>query len=639
MEYVIGIMVAAFICSIGGALVWYFKQERNAANNYVKGLADISESITGLVANNGAITTDAQKRMVADTFVIDEGEEGEGQKRIKVSGERLIAKSSPSDLLSGIYTSDYRFVPAVLTSLGVLGTFLGISVGLLTFSTAGASVEEITLAATNLLGGMKTAFWTSVLGLLSSIIFTLRLKKSTDKADKALENTKELLGRLTYCPSPSELLMRLGGDSQDDLVKLQLKVAKESAEQQKQLSKTLEKMESSLGSLSSENLGEVMGKAVAKSTQEYLAPAMNSIAEEISELKAIKKDNGEALVRTIFKTMRDEVVEPMSVQMNTVSENVLLTTNAINGLTGSLTETSEKLLKTSEVMTHFQEDTMGKLQGFAQDLSSILGQFQTSVSDTLTQVSSEISSSMSVAKEGMEDQRVAFKQSAEEAAKTFSDQNSQLEHIGIAAKDMMEDASSNLENGLGDIDTKIRSMADTTQQELERFRVEYQGNLENFFDKQANLLEESLGAQREGLSDVVDRFKDVFVEDLQVRLKQYAELSEGEKVLRELKEAVGATEQSTLSQLAEISHNLGGQVQRIEKAYLEGAVKFKELGDEMPKAMKGWFEEAKDTQEKFFRDFDEESAKIFGHLVNVAEVLHQGGSTKVARQKMMTEDV
>lgn len=635
MDYVIGIMVAAFVCSIGGALVWYLRQERNAANSYVKNLADISELITGLVTNNGAITTDAQKRMTTDTFVI---EEGEGQQRIKVRGERLIAKSSPSDLLSGIYTSNYRFVPAVLTSLGVLGTFLGISVGLLTFSTAGASVEEITSAATNLLGGMKTAFWTSVLGLLSSIIFTLRLKRSTDNADKALENTKELLSRLTYCPSASELLMNLGGDNQDELIKLQIKVAKESAEQQKQLGQTLEKMESSLGSLSSEKLGEVMGQAVAKSTQEYLAPAMNSIAEEISELKAIKKDNGEALVRTIFKTMRDEIVEPMSAQMKSVGENVLLTTDAINGLTGSLTETSEKLAKTSEVMTQFQEDTMGKLQGFAQDLSSILGQFQTSVSETLTQVSSEISSSMSVAKEGMEDQRVAFKQSAEEAAKTFSDQNSQLENIGIAAKDMMEDASRNLENGLGDIDSKIRSMADTTQQELERFRVEYQGNLENFFDKQANLLEESLGAQREGLSDVVDRFKDVFVEDLQVRLKQYAELSEGEKLLRELKEAVGATEQSTLSQLAEISRSLGGQVQRIEKAYLEGAVKFKELGDEMPKAMKGWFEEAKDTQEKFFRDFDEESAKIFGHLVNVAEVLHQGGSTKVARQKMMTEE-
>ncbi|MFT6467727.1 MAG: flagellar basal body-associated protein FliL/cold shock CspA family protein [Oleispira sp.] len=635
MDYVIGIMVAAFVCSIGGALVWYLRQERNAANSYVKNLADISELITGLVTNNGAITTDAQKRMTTDTFVI---EEGEGQQRIKVRGERLIAKSSPIDLLSGIYASDYRFVPAVLTSLGVLGTFLGISVGLLTFSTAGASVEEITSAATNLLGGMKTAFWTSVLGLLSSIIFTLRLKRSTDNADKALENTKEILSRLTYCPSASELLMNLGGDNQDELIKLQIKVAKESAEQQKQLGQTLEKMESSLGSLSSEKLGEVMGQAVAKSTQEYLAPAMNSIAEEISELKAIKKDNGEALVRTIFKTMRDEIVEPMSAQMKSVGENVLLTTDAINGLTGSLTETSEKLAKTSEVMTQFQEDTMGKLQGFAQDLSSILGQFQTSVSETLTQVSSEISSSMSVAKEGMEDQRVAFKQSAEEAAKTFSDQNSQLEHIGIAAKDMMEDASRSLENGLGDIDSKIRSMADTTQQELERFRVEYQGNLENFFDKQANLLEESLGAQREGLSDVVDRFKDVFVEDLQVRLKQYAELSEGEKVLRELKEAVGATEQSTLSQLAEISRSLGGQVQRIEKAYLEGAVKFKELGDEMPKAMKGWFEEAKDTQEKFFRDFDEESAKIFGHLVNVAEVLHQGGSTKVARQKMMAEE-
>ncbi len=238
MEYVIGIMVAAFVGSIGGALVWYSKQERNAANKYVKDLADISESVTELVDKNGVIATDAKKRMATDIFVI---EEDEGQQRIKVRGERLIAKSSPSDLLSGMYASDYRFVPAVLTSLGVLGTFLGISVGLLTFSTAGASVEEITSAATNLLGGMKTAFWTSVLGLFSSIVFTLRLKRSTDNADKALENTKELFNRLIYCPSPTELLMSLGGDNQNELIKLQIKVAKESAEQQKQLSHTLEK--------------------------------------------------------------------------------------------------------------------------------------------------------------------------------------------------------------------------------------------------------------------------------------------------------------------------------------------------------------------------------------------------------------
>lgn len=630
-KFILGV-IGIYVCS---ALIWYFKQERASAKRYVENLASIDRSISELVANSGSIVTELHKKIANNIFAI---ENKESQMKIKTRGDKLVTKISSTELFSGIYASDYRFVPALLTSSGVFGTFLGISVGLLEFSTAGASVQEITSAATNLLGGMKIAFWTSVLGLFASIIFTLRLKWSTDKADSALRNTKKLLDDSVYSPSPTELLMCLGGENQDELIKLQIKVAKESAEQQKQLGKTLEKMESSLGSLSSENLGEVMGKAVAKSTQEYLAPAMNSIAEEISELKAIKKDNGEALVRTIFKTMRDEIVEPMSAQMNTVSENVLLTTDAINGLTGSLTETSEKLAKTSEVMTQFQEDTMGKLQGFAQDLSSILGQFQTSVSETLTQVSSEITSSMSVAKEGMEDQRVAFKQSAEEAAKTFSDQNSQLEHIGIVAKDMMEDASRNLENGLGDIDSKIRSMADTTQQELERFRVEYQGNLENFFDKQANLLEESLGAQREGLSDVVDRFKDVFVEDLQVRLKQYAELSEGEKVLRELKEAVGATEQSTLSQLAEISRSLGGQVQRIEKAYLEGAVKFKELGDEMPKAMKGWFEEAKDTQERFFRSFDEESAKIFGHLVNVAETLHQGATTKVARQKMIAEE-
>jgi len=132
----------------------------------------------------------------------------------------------------------------------------------------------------------------------------------------------------------------------------------------------------------------------------------------------------------------------------------------------------------------------------------------------------------------------------------------------------------------------------------------------------------------------VDQFRNVFVDELATRVEQYSQLSEGEKVLRELNEAIVSTQASVVSQLNETARTMGGQVQRIEKSYLEGAARFQQLGDEMPKAMKEWFEHAKDTQTEFFKSFDEESAKVFGHLVNIAEILHSGGSIQLAQQRL-----
>ncbi|MFZ7239947.1 MotA/TolQ/ExbB proton channel family protein [Avibacterium avium] len=55
-------------------------------------------------------------------------------------------------------------VPNLLTSLGILGTFTGIVVGLLNFN-----IDNIDQSISTLLAGMKTAFLTSVIGLLLSI--------------------------------------------------------------------------------------------------------------------------------------------------------------------------------------------------------------------------------------------------------------------------------------------------------------------------------------------------------------------------------------------------------------------------------------------------------------------------------------
>lgn len=57
-----------------------------------------------------------------------------------------------------------HYAPNLLTSLGILGTFVGIVIGLMSFNP-----EEIDSSIANLLGGLETAFMTSLVGMAAAI--------------------------------------------------------------------------------------------------------------------------------------------------------------------------------------------------------------------------------------------------------------------------------------------------------------------------------------------------------------------------------------------------------------------------------------------------------------------------------------
>ena len=60
-------------------------------------------------------------------------------------------------------------VPSILTSMGILGTFVGLSYSVLNFDTS--SSESIRASIETLLAGMGTAFFTSVAGMFFSLLY------------------------------------------------------------------------------------------------------------------------------------------------------------------------------------------------------------------------------------------------------------------------------------------------------------------------------------------------------------------------------------------------------------------------------------------------------------------------------------
>lgn len=92
-----------------------------------------------------------------------------------------------SDYLDEIgHTGICDLVSGTMTGLGILGTFLGLVLGISGFDTT--TTDAITSSISGLLGGMGTAFFTSIVGVFLSLLFSYFHKIAYDRANKSLEN-------------------------------------------------------------------------------------------------------------------------------------------------------------------------------------------------------------------------------------------------------------------------------------------------------------------------------------------------------------------------------------------------------------------------------------------------------------------
>ena len=101
--------------------------------------------------------------------------------------------------------------PGLMTSLGILGTFVGIFLGLLDFD-----IRTVNTSLPTLLEGLKVAFGTSILGLAAAVLFrggsVLFVRDPTANEDVGIEDIVAGLDRLDKGVSESNRLASAGFD-------------------------------------------------------------------------------------------------------------------------------------------------------------------------------------------------------------------------------------------------------------------------------------------------------------------------------------------------------------------------------------------------------------------------------------------
>lgn len=91
-----------------------------------------------------------------------------------------------------------EYFPTFVSTLGVLGTFYGITVGLLAFDTA-----DLDKSIPGLLDGLKTAFFTSLAGMIGSMILSAFISRKQDERDGGVSDINQAAG--TICKAVQQM--------------------------------------------------------------------------------------------------------------------------------------------------------------------------------------------------------------------------------------------------------------------------------------------------------------------------------------------------------------------------------------------------------------------------------------------------
>ena len=219
-------------------------------------------------------------------------------------------------------TPFYDMIPNVFITLGVLGTFVGIFLGLQDFD-----VDNITESIPTLLEGLKIAFATSIIGIFLSLLFSffiqnVRPSAESDSHSKPMDELTALQQiNATLVESRKEsdtnlqtLNKSLIGETDDSISTQLVKIINQFADLEKKQDKqnnTMLKVQQALG----EDRETSLLTQIRKFREEQIDAAKETkklLSEKFDEFsKLLAKNNTEALVE-VMKSATEEFNKQMS---------------------------------------------------------------------------------------------------------------------------------------------------------------------------------------------------------------------------------------------------------------------------------------------------------------------------------------
>ncbi|WP_095499543.1 MotA/TolQ/ExbB proton channel family protein [Paraferrimonas haliotis] len=362
------------------------------------------------------------------------------------------------------------YAPALLTTLGIFGTFAGIVVGLMAFDTTNidGSIE-------GLLNGLKTAFLTSLVGILLSLIFrtlqtTGAISKNEDHEAATNATPEDILAAINkQKESIDTLVVAIGGDNDGSILsqmkllrgdindnqKLTIKSTQETAETLKAINEQLTHQKDAFAQFSDklwikmQDFADMLSKSATETVIEALKQVITDFNKNLTEQFG---DN--------FKQLNEAVKELVTWQDNYKAQIADMTEQYKLGV-ASISASEESIAKISteskvipETMTNLK-DVMEINQHQLKELERHLEAFKDirdRAVDAVPEIRKQIDETVRTIAESVESANVHYKELL-----TQSDKYIQA-HI-TTSNDLLEKFVSNTKDGVQTIGDKLSESA------------------------------------------------------------------------------------------------------------------------------------------------------------------------------------
>lgn len=280
-----------------------------------------------------------------------------------------------------------EIVPAIFVSLGILGTFMGITIGISDINT-GADVQGIQTGINTLLSGMHFAFFSSIIGILLSLIYQFcdrvlfyrPIINSTDKLLSVLDETipveteSSLLDKMANTQEEQlntmrdfftdELIPQLTSGISESVSKSMAPHLEKSNEIMDQVAKnTLDAQSDSLNQMVDhfvESLNEVTGNQMSKlgdalhKTVEWQEKVHGEMSNLVDELSHVAKEQSEMAKNTTeLSKQMNEYTEKLSNYQDRLSATV----QELDSITETNTQLLGQMGETMKSLTLRQQET------------------------------------------------------------------------------------------------------------------------------------------------------------------------------------------------------------------------------------------------------------------------------------------
>ena len=317
-------------------------------------------------------------------------------------------------------------VPGFLTALGVIGTFLGLQLGLSELNIGkGVEIEEMKNGLAAVISGASIAFMTSIWGVFLSVAFNI-IEKTLEKGIRGrIFNLQNRIDRLYPRLSAESQLQRIaddGNESRDSLQGL--------AEQ--------------IGVRMQESLVQVtdgISQALSDTMNSILAPALDSMMNNAS-------DSGKQAMQELVKEFMEKMGEAGSGQRAAMDESSTKMNAALDGMQLAMTSLVSNLQDNQDKLAKRDQELIQRISGQVDSLVEGASDQQQKMAELLEGQLTAISETSELHQQGANKREEERDKRFEEQTGALSDSTQQLlDHLKTAMEDQINSGKSLLAQG------------------------------------------------------------------------------------------------------------------------------------------------------------------------------------------------